>query len=138
VPKTGKRGARYAAAQKARIMAAAKNGGLTGDQVAKQFGVSKLTFYRWRGPVRSDAVARRGGKRGPGRPPGNGRVKVDAAAVRRAVQEQVKKMLPQIIRERAVVGSGGTCCIRSHGVATGTCCPVCTRSERTLGRRQGQ
>jgi hypothetical protein len=55
-----------------------------------------LTFYRWRGPVR-------GKKRG--RPVGSknrvatGRAKVDVAAVRREVQAQVRKLLPQIIRE---------------------------------------
>jgi len=89
---------RYTPAEKAKILAAAKKEGLTGDDVAEKFGVSKLTFYRWRGPVRSDAVARRG-RRGPGRPPGSRKVLVDRAALRKSVQEQVRKLLPQIIRE---------------------------------------
>jgi len=88
-------GRRYSAAEKAKILAAAKKEGLTGAEVAKRFGVATLTFYRWRGPVRSDAVARRG----PGQPAGSGRVHVDQVAVRKAVQEQVRKILPQIIRE---------------------------------------
>jgi transposase-like protein len=100
--KKSKRGTRYSAAQKAKILAAAKKEGLTGAQVAKRFGVSTLTFYRWRGPVRSDALKRAGKKRGPGRPKGSGKVKVDTAAVRREVQAQIRKVLPQIIREEVV------------------------------------
>jgi transposase-like protein len=92
----GRRGVRYSAERKAEILAAAKEDRLTGEQVAKRFGVSTLTFYRWRGPVR-------GRKRG--RPVGSknrvatGKVKVDTAAVRREVQAQVRKLLPRIIRE---------------------------------------
>ena len=90
---------RYTDTQKKQILAMAKKEGLTGAQVAKRFGVSTLTFYRWRGPVRSDAVARRGRRRGPGRPPGSGNLKVVVAAIRREVQAQVRRLLPQIIRE---------------------------------------
>jgi transposase-like protein len=88
----------YSAAKKAEILATAKREGLTGAQVRKRFGISTLTFYRWRGPVR--------GRRKRGRPIGSrnvssagARVKVNAAAVRREVQAQVRKLLPQIIRE---------------------------------------
>ena len=90
---------RYTDAEKKQILATAKKEGLTGAQVKKRFGVSTLTFYRWRGPVRSDAVARKGRKRGPGRPPGTGKVNVDVAAIRREVQAQVRRLLPRIIRE---------------------------------------
>lgn len=73
--------------EQAKIMAAAKKLGLTGAQAAKRFGISMLTSFRWRGPVR-------GKKRG--RPAGSenrvaGRVKVDLAMVRREVQAQVAK-----------------------------------------------
>src|SRR5438270_12076175 len=94
---------RYTPAEKAKILAVAKKDGLTGDDVAKKFGVSTLTFYRWRGPVRSDAVARRGG-RGPGRPAGSGKVHVDQGALRKAVQEQIRKVLPQLIRAEVAAG----------------------------------
>jgi transposase-like protein len=89
---------RYTPAEKAKILAAAAKQGLTGAQVAKKFGVATLTFYRWRGPVRSDALMRRG-KRGPGRPRGTSQLRVDEAAVRKAVRAQLQKLLPQIIRE---------------------------------------
>ena len=86
----------YSAEKKAEILAAAKKEGLSGAQVAKRFGISTLTFYRWRGPVR--------GRKTRGRPVGSknrvsGRVKADSAAVRRKVQQQIQRMLPQIIRE---------------------------------------
>ena len=83
---------RYTPAEKAKILSAAKAEGLTGEQAAKKFGIAQLTFYRWRGPVRFK-------KRGPGRPPGSGKVHVDPGMVRKAVREQVQKLLPQIIRE---------------------------------------
>ena len=71
---------------------------MTGQQASKKFGISTLTFYRWWGPVRKDAVARLG-KRGPGRPKGSGKIKVDQQAIRRAVQAQIRKILPRIIRQ---------------------------------------
>jgi len=91
-------GKRYTAAEKAKILAAAAKEGLAGEQVAKKFGVAQLTFYRWRGPVRSDALKRRG-KRGPGRPRGTSQVRVDEAVVRKAVRAQLQKLLPRIFRE---------------------------------------
>ena len=96
-------GKRYTKEEKTRIMDAAKKEGLTGAEAARKFGISMLTFYRWRGPVR--------GKKGRGRPPGSknvaGAVKVEAAAVRREVQAQVRRMLPQIIREEVAKALGG-------------------------------
>jgi len=91
----GSQGKRYTDAQKRKILATAKRERLTGAQVRKRFGVSTLSFYRWRGPVRSDALKRRG----PGRPARSGKVKIDSAAMRREVQAQLRKLLPQIIRE---------------------------------------
>ena len=94
----------YSAEKKAEILASAKKGNLTGEQVAKKFGISTLTFYRWRGPVR--------GRKKRGRPVGSrnrvaGKVKVNLAAVRREVQAQVRKLLPQIIREEVAKALGG-------------------------------
>lgn len=97
-------GKRYTPSEKAKILAAAKAGGLSGAAAAKKFGISMLTFYRWRGPVR--------GKKG-GRPVGSknrvpgGTVKVDLKQVRREVQAQVRKLLPQIIREEVAKAFGG-------------------------------
>jgi transposase-like protein len=94
----------YSAEKKAEILAAAKKEGLSGAQVAKRFGISTLTFYRWRGPVR--------GRKKRGRPFGSknrvaaSKVKVDLAAVRRNVQAQIQKMLPQIIREEVAKALG--------------------------------
>ncbi len=102
--KKSKRGTRYTAAQKAKILADAKKEGLTGAQVAKRFGVSTLTFYRWRGPVRSDALKRVGKKRGPGRPKGSKNRVIAGGAVgnslvREQVRSEVRRILPQVIRQ---------------------------------------
>ena len=106
-PTLGKRGLRYSQERKGAILTVARKEGLTGAQVAKRFGISTLTFYRWRGPVRSDAVARKGRKRGPGRSFGSGRAKVDVAAIRREVQAQVRRLLSQIIREEVAAALAG-------------------------------
>jgi transposase-like protein len=101
----GRRGVRYSAGKKAEILAAARKDNLTGEQVAKRFGIATLTFYRWRGPVR--------GRKKRGRPVGSknrvagGKVKVDTAALRREVQAQVRKLLPQIIREEVAAALKG-------------------------------
>jgi transposase-like protein len=97
-------GKRYTAAEKARILAAAKKEGLTGAKAAKRFGISMLTFYRWRGPVRG---RKRGRPLGSKNRVAGARVKVDLAKVRREVQAQVRRLLPQIIREEVAKALGG-------------------------------
>jgi transposase-like protein len=101
-PKRGP-GKRYSKAEKARIMAAAKKGNMTGAEAAKKFGISTLTFYRWRGPVRG----KRAKKRGPGRPRGTGKVHVNEAEIRRVVQEQIRNILPRIIQEEVAAALRG-------------------------------
>ena len=84
------RGKRYTAAQKAYILKVAAAKKLTAAQVQKHFGVSAITFYRWRGPVR--------GKRA-----GRGSVATpraaDLAALRGQVQAGVQRILPSVIRQ---------------------------------------
>ena len=53
---------RYTPAERRRILAAARKEGLTGAQVKKRFGVSALTFYRWRGPVGRGRRVQPGGR----------------------------------------------------------------------------
>lgn len=79
-------GKRYSQADKRKILAAARKDGLTGAQVRKRFGVSTLTFYRWRGPVR-----RRRKSVVTGTGIGNG-------LIREQIQSQVRRVLPEIIR----------------------------------------
>jgi hypothetical protein len=73
-------------------MAAARKSNLTGAQVQKKFGVSPLTYYGWRGPVRPRRV---GSRTLAGRA---------AAArlddIRASVRAQVPRVLPQVIREQ--------------------------------------
>lgn len=89
----GSQGKRYTSQQKAKILATARKENLTGAQVKERFGVSTLSSYRWRGPVRDSE------KRGPGRLNGSGPVRVDSGVVRRAVRAQIQQMPPKIIRE---------------------------------------
>lgn len=88
MPKANAKGRRYSAAQKRRILETAKKEGLSGAQVKKRFGVSTLTFYRWRGPVR--------GKRSR---PRRVSAVVDQGAIREEVRAGIRRVLPQIIRK---------------------------------------
>jgi transposase-like protein len=83
--KTFGRGKRYSVAEKERILAAARRGNLTAAQVQERFGVSPLTFYRWRGPVR--------GMQGPAAS------SVGLSDLRQHVRSQVRVVLPGVIRE---------------------------------------
>lgn len=87
MPRGKKRGTgrRYGTSEKKRILKIARKQKLTGAQVRKRFGVSTLTFYRWRGPVRG----RRGKTAGTGI--GNG-------LVQDQVRETVRRIMPGIIR----------------------------------------
>jgi transposase-like protein len=84
------RGKRYTAAQKARILKAAAAKRLTAAQVQKQFGVSAITFYRWRGPVR---------RRRAGRAVAVAGVLSGIADLREQVRAGVQRILPSVIRE---------------------------------------
>jgi hypothetical protein len=84
------RGKRYTAAQKAYILKVAAAKKLTAVQVQKQFGVSTITFYRWRGPVR--------GKRA-GRAAAAAKAGVGIAELRQQVQSGVQRILPSVIRQ---------------------------------------
>jgi transposase-like protein len=90
----------YTPEMKAKILEIAKTEGLTGAQVRKRFGVSLLSFYRWRGGGQ--------GQRGPGRPKGGGAGRGRRAAadpgvgrdfIREQVRNEVRRVLPQIIRQ---------------------------------------
>ena len=83
--KSGRR-KRYTDEQKRNILNVAAKEGLTGEQVAKRFGVATLTFYRWRGPV------------GRGRRP-NGASSKDVVGLRAQVRSSVEQIVPRIIRQ---------------------------------------
>ena len=98
--KRSSRGKRYTPAQRAKILSTAKKEKLTGAQVRKRFGVSTLTFYRWRGPVRK----RRGRVSANGQS-GSGS-QVDIEALRREVRAGIQRVLPQVIREEVSLALG--------------------------------
>ena len=93
-------GKRYTPAQKALILKTAAAEKLTAAAVQKRFGVSALTFYRWRGPVRR--------RRGPGRPKGSKNRKALAPQVsswlgqaqgtlRQQVRSSLRSIMPELI-----------------------------------------
>jgi transposase-like protein len=98
---------RYTPAQKRRILSVARKEGLTGAQVRERFGVSLLTFYRWRGPVgRGRRVEPGGGirRRGRGavpRPPHGllETAEIDVVALREEVRRALHLLLPQVVQE---------------------------------------
>ncbi len=90
--KAKRRGKRYTAAETKKILATAVRERLTGAQVRKRFGVSMLTFYRWRGPVGR-------GRRAMGATPGTVSRKVDTGSLRGEVRAGIDEVLPGIIRE---------------------------------------
>ncbi len=81
---------RYSPAERARILAAARKEGLTGAAVKARFGVSPLTFYKWRGPVG------RGRKRARSFADA---AEIDVIAVREAVRRALQKVLPKVVEE---------------------------------------
>ena len=83
-------GRRYTATEKQRILEAASRGGLTGKQVEKRFGVSPITFYRWRGPMR--------GRRRP-QVSFPGRVVLHGGTLREQLRAGIRKALPRLIQE---------------------------------------
>jgi transposase-like protein len=84
-------GKRYSTAEKKRILDVARSEGLTGAQVRERFGVSTLSFYRWRGPVRPRRSVLRA--LAPATSPEL------SEQVRAHVRAGVQRVLPQIVRE---------------------------------------
>ena len=95
---------RYTPVQKQRILAAARKEGLTGAQVKQRFGVSTLTFYRWRGPVGRGRRVEPGGAIRGGR---GGKVhhglletaEIDVVALREEVRRALHRLIPQVVQE---------------------------------------
>jgi transposase-like protein len=91
MPRKNPKGRRYSESQKKRILETAAKERLTGAQVKKRFGISTLTFYRWRGPVRGKRAARVGSAAG--------KAAVNVKKARLAVRAELQKMMPRIIQE---------------------------------------
>jgi transposase-like protein len=88
-----RRGKRYTDVFRKKVLAVAQRERLTAEKVQKRFGVSRVTFYKWRGPV------------GRGRRPGAPR-RVDVRALERQMRDMVRSVLPRIIREELAVALG--------------------------------
>lgn len=99
-------GKRYTSAERKRILSAAAKDGLTGEQVAKRFGVAALTFYRWRGPVRGPKARIAGTAT---------KVKIAEGNLRGEVRARIAQMLPEIIRQEVAEAVAALLGIRRPG-----------------------
>lgn len=95
-PRKEKATRRFSDAERQRILTTAEREGLTGNQVAKKFGISTVTYYLWRKKTGSTTRGRRRSGRAA-------RPRVDAAdfsgQLREAVRARVREMLPEIIAQ---------------------------------------
>ena len=92
---------RVSKTQKARILAAARSQGLTADQVAKKFGISKWTYYNWcKKPARATRASRH---RKPAASGGLTAVALRAevrALLPRILQDELARLLTSVLRGR--------------------------------------
>ncbi len=95
---------RLPAAMRARIMAEAQTKGLTAEQVQKKYGVSKWTFYGWR---KRAVKGRAGAGRGAGR--------VSVALNENALRDELRSVLPGILREELARALQGVFGARKRG-----------------------
>jgi transposase len=91
-----KNGKRYSEQERTRILTAAQREGLTGKQASKRFGVSEVTMWKWRRDANGATPKRQPREQRAARITANGSL---AALVRAQMQDQVRTMLPEIVRE---------------------------------------
>jgi hypothetical protein len=89
--KKRKQRVQYTAAERAKVLAAAKAEKLTALQIQKRFGVTPVTYYSWR--KKSGLTRRRGGAAGVVLATGD-----TTARVRAEVKAKVRALLPGIVR----------------------------------------
>jgi hypothetical protein len=90
--KKRKKRVQYTAAERAKVLAAARAENLTALQIQKKFGVTPVTYYSWR--KKSGLTRRRGGATAVAIPvTGN-----TSARVRAEVKNKVRQILPDIVR----------------------------------------
>ncbi|HEY2956401.1 MAG TPA: transposase [Candidatus Eisenbacteria bacterium] len=100
MPKSNSKARRYTAEQKRKILETARKENLTGAQVKKRFGVSTLSFYRWRGPAKKRRARGRRATR-------IGMPAMDRGSIRTQVRSAVSRILPQVIREELASALSG-------------------------------
>ncbi len=94
---------RYSDTERRRILGTAKRESLTGEQVAKKFGISTVTYYLWRKKAGTGKRPRRGPRAAMSR-----RDSRDLSGqLREAVQARVREMLPEIIAHEIGASLGG-------------------------------
>ncbi len=96
---------RYSDQERQRILAAAKERGLTALQVKKEFGVTPVTYYSWRKKGLGTPRRRRAAAVGAA----TGRALAGAAnmadLVRDELRQMIRRMIPEVIASE--LGTGG-------------------------------
>jgi transposase-like protein len=86
----------YPAKRRAAILAEAKTKGLTGNDVAKKYGISMMTYYNWR--KKAGAVVGHAGKRVAATTSRSG----STGEMRRVIKERVRLVAPAILRDEVM------------------------------------
>lgn len=94
---------RYSDVERQKILETAKREGLTGNQVAKRFGISTVTYYLWRKKTGSTTRGRQGGRLSRSRL----NLAEFSGQLREAVRVKVREMLPGIIEQEVAASLGG-------------------------------
>lgn len=90
--KKRKKRVQYTAAERAKVLAAARAENLTALQIQKKFGVTPVTYYSWR--KKGGLTRRRGGAAAAAIPVSGGM----SARVRAEVKSKVREVMPGIVR----------------------------------------
>lgn len=96
MPKKKKTPKKLSAADRQKILAEAKAKGLTADQVAKKYGVSKWTYYGWRNKAGGTTTRKVGPK---------GKAKTTAIDPN-MLRSEIRAVLPGILREELAKALG--------------------------------
>jgi hypothetical protein len=90
--KKRKKRVQYTAAERTKVLAAARAENLTALQIQKKFGVTPVTYYSWR--KKGGLTRRRGGAAAVAIPVAGGM----SARVRAEVKNKVREVMPDIVR----------------------------------------
>jgi transposase-like protein len=97
------RGQKYTDAEKSRIMRTAIREGLTGEDVKHRFGVTPVTFYRWRKQSLNSSIT------------DAAELNLDESRIRDAIRKRLEKILPRVVHEEVEAYLG-----RAFGIGSGT------------------
>lgn len=81
------RGQKYTEAEKKKIMRIAIREKLTGEDVKRRFGVTPVTFYRWKKQSLNSSVSEAAA------------LNLDESRIRDAIRKRLEEILPRVVHE---------------------------------------